>query len=329
VILVRRAFGSTTGHPALGIAMVLSSGVLFAVNGTVAKLILQAGIDPQRLTLLRATGACLGLTLLAAAMPGPAARRLRITRRELPLLVAYGLTGFFLVPMLYFVSIARIPVGIALLFEYTAPIFVALWARFGQRRRVRPRLWAGLTLCLAGLACVAEVWGDPRLDTIGVAAALACAILLGAYYVLGSHGVRGRDTVSLTGWAFAVSALAGFAYQLVIHGPGASAAGWSPLAGTAHGTPVWALAVYLIVGGSIMPYLLVVGALKHLPATSVGIIGMIEPVVAAAVAWFALDESLNPAQLAGGALLLAGVGLAETARIAEAPAVMVGESLHA
>jgi drug/metabolite transporter (DMT)-like permease len=72
-----------------------------------------------------------------------------------------------------------------------------------------------------------------------------------------------------------------------------------------------------------------VGALKHLPATSVGIIAMIESVVAGAVAWFALGEALNAAQLAGRVLLLVGVGLAETARIAQRPVVMVGESLNA
>ena len=37
-------------------------------------------------------------------------------------------------------------VGMALLREYPAPILVALWARFVQRERVRPRLWLGLAL---------------------------------------------------------------------------------------------------------------------------------------------------------------------------------------
>jgi drug/metabolite transporter (DMT)-like permease len=49
------------------------------------------------------------------------------------------------------VAIRQLPVGIALLFEYTAPVMVALWARFGQRRPVRRRLWLGLALSLAGL----------------------------------------------------------------------------------------------------------------------------------------------------------------------------------
>lgn len=297
--------------------MVLGSGLLFAVNGTVSKLVLQAGITAPQLTLLRAAGAFTGLLALSLVLR-PGVRRLSITPRELPLIAGFGLTGFFLVPMLYFVAIARLPVGIALLFEYMAPLLVALWARFGQRQRVRSRLWGGLVLSLAGLACVAEVWGDLRLDGLGVLAGLGAAVLLAFYYVLGARGVRRRDTLSLTTWAFGVSALAGLLTQAFRHpkGPGRGP-GWEPLTtSTSAGIPVTLLCAYVVVLGSIAAYLLVAGGLRHLPATSVGIIGMVEPVIAAAVAWVALDEALNAAQLTGGVLVLSGVALAETARIA-------------
>jgi drug/metabolite transporter (DMT)-like permease len=314
----------TRTRPALGVVLTIAGSLLFAVNGTASKLVLQAGLAPDQLTALRATGAFAGLLVLSLALrlapsasppspaiPGPRARRLALTRRELPLLAAYGVIGFFLVPWLYFVAISRLPVGIALLFEYTAALLVALWARFGQRRPVRPRLWAGLALSLTGLACVAEVWGDLRLNAVGVLAGFGAAVGLALYYLLGAHAIRRRDTISLNAWAFGFAALAGLLTQTVA-GPG----DWSPLGGTSHGLPVWLLCCYVIVLGSIAPYALVAAALRHLPATSVGIIGMVEPVAAAAVAWLTLGEALNPAQLAGGALILAGVALAETARIA-------------
>ncbi|MEO3775660.1 EamA family transporter [Micromonospora sp. B11E3] len=304
----------TTPRPALGVAMVLGSGVLFAVNGTVSKLVLRAGLNAQQLTLLRALGAVAGLLLLSLVLR-PGVRRLRVTPRQLPLLVAYGLTGFFLVPMLYFVAISRLPVGIGLLFEYSAPLLVALWARFGQRHRVRPRLWAGLALSLAGLGCVAEVWGELKLDGLGMLAGLGAAVFLAVYYVLGARGVAGRDTLSLCTWAFGASAVAGLLTRAVTAGVG----GWEPLAAdTDRGVPVALLCAYVVVLGSIVPYLLVAAAMRHLPATSVGIVGMVEPVLAAAVAWLVIGdgEALNPAQLGGGALVLLGVALAETARVA-------------
>jgi len=299
-------------RPALGVAMVLASGVLFGVNGTVSKLILDAGLDSPHLTLLRAVGAASGLLVLAVVVR-PGLRRLSVSVRDLPLLVTYGLAGFFAVPMLYFVAISRLPVGIALLFEYTAPLLVALWARFGQRHRVKARLWYGLALALLGLGCVAQVWqGRLNLDGIGVAAGLGAAGLLCFYYILGARGVTQRDTISLTWWAFAVSAVAGLLYAAVTGGTHVFPFGI--MGHTSHGIPVWALAIYLVLGGSVSSYLLVAAALRHLPPTSVGIIGMIEPVVASAVAWVVLREHLSPAQLAGGVLILSGVAVAETAR---------------
>jgi drug/metabolite transporter (DMT)-like permease len=293
--------------------MVVGASALFAVNGTVSKLVLRAGFDAPQLTLLRASGAFLGLLLLSLVVR-PGARRLRVHRRELPLLLVYGVAGFYLVPMLYFVAISRMPVGIALLFEYTAPLLVALWARFGQRQQVRPRLWGGLALSLAGLACVAEVWGELRLDRIGVAAGFGAAVLLAFYYVLGARGVEQRDPTSLTTYAFGAAAVVGLAVRALTAGTG----GWEPLGRSEAGVPVALLCCYVVVLGSIVPYTLIAAALRHLPATSVGILGMVEPVLAATVAWITLGagEALNAAQLAGGVLVLAGVTLAETARAA-------------
>jgi drug/metabolite transporter (DMT)-like permease len=59
---------------------------------------------------------------------------------------------------------------------------------------------------------------------------------------------------------------------------------------------------------------LVVSALRHVSATRVGIVAMLEPVAAAAVAWAWLGESLGTTQLVGGAIVLAGIVLAQTAR---------------
>ena len=289
--------------------MVIASGLLFAVNGTVSKLILGAGLGVGRLNELRATGASLGLVIIVLFLPsGP--RRLRVRRRELPLLTAYGIIGFFAVPLLYFVAISRLPVGVGLLFEYTGPLFVALWVRFGRHEPVRRRLWAGLGVALAGIFCVAQAWGTLRLDGIGVAAGLSAALMLALYYLLGEHGVAARDPMSLTCWAFGVSALLGAVVRPWWSFP------FGILTGQADGVPIWVLCLYLVPLGTIAPYALVVAALRHLPATSVGIIAMIEPVIATLVAWIVLGERLNGAQLGGGALVLAGVALAETARTA-------------
>ncbi len=78
--------------------------------------------------------------------------------------------------------------------------------------------------------------------------------------------------------------------------------------------PVWSLALWMIVLGTIVPFFLLVSALRHLNATTVGIVAMLEPVVGAVVGWAWLRESLGGTQLAGAAVVLAAIGLAQTAR---------------
>ncbi len=86
---------------------------------------------------------------------------------------------------LYFVAIERMPIGIALLIEFTAPIMVVLWVRFGWHRPVRNTIWIGLALALAGLAMVAEIWSGSTLNPVAVAAAFGAAGSLAVYYLLG------------------------------------------------------------------------------------------------------------------------------------------------
>lgn len=113
-------------RPGLGYAMVASAATLFAVNGTVSKVILGSGISSGQLTAVRCAGALIGLGLIAAATRP---RSLRVRTGDLPLLVALGI-GLAVVQWAYFFAIHRLDIGIALLIQYIAPLLVALWARF-------------------------------------------------------------------------------------------------------------------------------------------------------------------------------------------------------
>jgi drug/metabolite transporter (DMT)-like permease len=141
----------------LGYLMVASAAVLFAVNGTVSKVALGSGISTLELTQIRSTGAAAGLLAFLLVF---ARARLRVGRRELLFLVLFGVTGVAFVQWLYFVAIERLPVGIALLIQFIGPLFVALFARFVYRERIRRRIWAAHVLCNGGLACNVEVWSQ-------------------------------------------------------------------------------------------------------------------------------------------------------------------------
>ena len=111
----------------LGYSMALVAAVLFAVNGTVSKVALTGSeLTAVDYTQLRTTGAFVGLALGLAVL---ARDKLRISRRDLPFLAFYGIFSFAVVQWLYFVAIERLPIGIALLIQFSGIVLVALWAR--------------------------------------------------------------------------------------------------------------------------------------------------------------------------------------------------------
>lgn len=297
----------------VGYAMVAASALLFAVNGSVSKLALEtSGMGTLRWTELRSTGAFVGL-LVGILLVAP--HRLRVDWREARSLIAYGIVGFAAVQWLYFVAIFRLPIGIGLLLEFTAPVLVALWARFVWRERVRDRVWGALALVLIGLVLVARAWSGVTLDELGVAAGLAASVALAIYYLAGERLVVRRDPYSLVCLAIGAAAAFWAIVQPWWSFPFTSLADTVALPGSLGLTaPVWTLAVWTIVLGTIAPFVLSIGALQHLPATTVTVVATLEPVAASVVAWVWLGETLVAVQIVGGLIVLAGIFLAEAAR---------------
>jgi drug/metabolite transporter (DMT)-like permease len=300
-------------RPALGYAMVAAAATLFAVNAPVVKVIEHTGIDAQRLTQVRSTGAFAGLALLVLATRPTL---VRVTRRELVLLAALGIGGVALVQWSYFFAIHRLPIGEALLIQYVAPLLVALCARFAFDESVRARIWIALALCMTGLVLVVRLWDTGTLDRVGIAVAGVACLSYAFYLMTAERGVRRRDPVSLLAWAFLFSTLFWTVVLPWWNFPAARFGGDTSLLGrlSSWHAPLWLLVTSMIVLGTIVPFMLVVGALRHITATRVAIVAMLEPAVAIIVAWAWLGESLHAVQLAGSAATLCGVALAQTAR---------------
>jgi len=302
-------------RPWVGAAYVASAAALFAVNGSVSRQVLDADLPAQRLAEIRATGS---LAVLAVLVLLTAPARFRVRRAELPRLAAYGVIGFALVQWLYFVSIDRLPVGIGLLFEFTAPVLVLVWERIGRRRHVPPRAWLSVALSLVGLALVAEIWHGGTLDAVGVAAGLTAAAGLALYYVVGETAADERDAISLTMYAFLAASLfwalvrPWWTYPTDLLGRTVA----THVGSGSVDLPMWVLVGYVILLGSVVPFVLVVRGLVHLPATKVGVVGMLEPPFAAVIAWWWLGQALGVAQVVGGVVVLAGIFLAQTTRTA-------------
>jgi len=304
---------TTTRRPVVGYAMVLVAATLFGINGTVAKVALSSGLSSLRLTEARSAGAFAGLALIALVR-NPSS--LGVTRDELPRLALFGAVGVAFVQLFYFLAIHRLAIAIALLIQYLGPLLVAIWARTFGHEHVRRRIWVALGLSLAGLTLMVQLWSGVSLDGLGIAFAFLGAVAYAFYLLVAEAEIARRDTISLLAWGFFFATVFWSVVQPWWRFPARTVGQTVSLQGSLADVhvPVWALVLWVIVLGSIAPFTLIVGSLRHITATRAGVVAMLEPVVATIVAWAWLQESLSATQLAGAAVVLAGIGLAQTAR---------------
>ena len=276
-------------------------------------MILASGVSSLRLAEVRSTGA---VVLLGAALAILRPRSLRVRRSELPFLVFFGVCGLALVQWLYFIAIHRIEIGVSLVIQYIAPVLVAAWARFVMHEPVRRRIWVALVLALGGLSLVVDLWHGVNLDSLGVAAAIAAAFAYALYVLLAERAVGSRDPASLLAWGFLFAAIFWAVVQPWWSFPAHVVNNDVSLHGNLASLhlPVWLLMAWMVVFGTVVPFLLLVGALRHVSATRAAIIAMLEPVAGALIAYLWLSESLDPGQLVGGGIVLGAVFLAQTAR---------------
>ena len=305
--------GRVDDRAKLGYLMVAVAATLFAVNGTVSKVVLGSGLSSLELTQIRSTGAAAGFLAFILLF---ARATLRVGRRELLFLVVFGITGIGFVQWLYFIAIDHLPVGIALLIQFLGPLLVALFARFVYHERIRRRIWGALVLCIVGLSVVVEFWSGLAYSTIGITAALGAAFALAAYILMAERERKHRDPASLSFYGFFFATLFWAVINPLWQFP------WDVLGDTVslqgnlseYSAPVWVLVAFIVVIGTMVTFTLLTGALRHIPATRASIVATLEPVIATIVAWLWLGESFGTAQLIGGAVVLAGILLAQTAR---------------
>lgn len=292
----------------------LFGSLFFAISSIPAKIAMEAGLSAWRLTQIRTTGAFLILFLYVYAIKK---KSLRIKRKELPVLIVFGLFGFAAVNLLYFLAIQRLNVGIALIIEFTAPIWVVLWLRFIQKRIVSKLMWWGLVIGLTGLVLIAQVWRGLTLDGLGVLFALLCAFALAIYFLVGEKLVGVKSSEATMAWGLGVSSAFFAIIQPWWTFPFEQLQSVIQLTGrfSQISLPTYYLVFWVIVFGTAVPYFLVLTGLRGLSAATTSAIGMSEPVFGGIFAWIVLYEKLNFIQSLGAIVVLVGIYLANRARL--------------
>jgi drug/metabolite transporter (DMT)-like permease len=292
----------------------VTGAVFFSFNGVISTLVLDH-LSPFRLTQVRCIGAFAILFLIVASSNF---QSLKATRSEVPTLILLGIVGFAAVQAGYFLGIQRgVPLSLVLIIEFTAPIWIVLWIRFVRKKAVPGGMWAGIALSFIGLIFIAKVWDGLTFDLLGIIGALISAFALAVYFLVGSKVGEKRSAQSITVWGLGMAGLTWAIVMPVWKFPFDVFTMDMNLQGIFDGTflPGWVLIAWIIVMGTIVPYLFVVGGLRRLSPSTSSVIGMIEPVLAGAFAWIWLAQSWAPIQLSGAAIVLVGIYIADKAKI--------------
>ena len=278
-----------------GYLYVSAAALLFAVSGTVAKSLFNAGLTPYHLIQLRTTLAFGGLwawLLLRDPL------LLRISVKDLPYFIGLGVLGIGSAQFFYLFAISKINVATAILLHYTGPVFVALYLILFQAHKPEFRTFTAITGTLVGCFLVVGAY-DLQLvssNRLGILAGLLAAVSFAVYSVLSERGMRKYSpwTVLLYGMLFAA-----MMWNLL-----------SPPFGAftqRHSALQWVGIVFIAIFGTIIPFGLYFQGVKRIQPTHASITATLEPISAGIVAALFLGEAMLPLQVLGGGLVIASI----------------------
>ncbi len=211
--------------------------------------------------------------------------RQHLSAAQWRVLLPYGAV-LGLMNVVFYLSLARIPLGLAVTLEFVGPLGVAVLGS----HRVVDVTW--VVLAAAGIALVTP-WAGGGVDPLGVLLALGAGACWASYIVLG-----GRVSRMVPG---GVAVAIGLVVAACVALPAAIATG-----GFARVTPgLFAAGLGVAILSSALPYSLEMVALKELPARTFGILMSLEPAMAALAGWLFLHETLSPRQWLAVALVVA------------------------
>jgi drug/metabolite transporter (DMT)-like permease len=289
----------------LGYLLAATAAALWALNGSLARFLLDDGVSALRLAQLRSL---LSWVLLVAVVAAARPNLLRVRRADVPQLAFLGIAGLAAVHATYFLAIGRLEIGAALTIQYLGPLLILVWLRVVHGRHLRRGLWAAAALSLTGSFLVVRAYDVRSLDALGVAAAVAAAVAFAVYLVASERAGRRHHPITTLAWGFGFASL----FWAIVQPPW-----WFPFDRFGSlGNVLLGLGVAVI--GTLLPFLCMVAAVRHIPSPRAAVVATLEPVLAAVIAYFVHDQALAPAQIAGGLVVVAAVVWVQLQRVSVA-----------
>ncbi len=281
--------------PRLGYIYVMIAALLWAVSGSSAKFLFNSGVTPFQLVQLRLTISSVLLFLVLLIW-----RRnlMRIMPGDLFYFVFFGAVVMATVQFAYLFAISKINVAAAILLQYLAPAFIAIYSFIFAKEK--PGLITVLSIAVAITGCYLVVGAYNlnlfSLNKAGIIAGILSAIAFAWYSIQGEYGMRKYDPLTVIFFSLFFGAVT----WNILH---------PPLESFFHArSPIqWVLILYIGVFGTVVPFGFYFQGINLIRSTRASITGTLEPITAAAISYFFLNEILEFWQMAGGIMVIASI----------------------
>lgn len=286
-----------------GLLLGVTSALAFSSSGPVMKPLFEAGWSLSAALLVR-----MGVSglILAPALVLAIRRQPGLLRRSWLTIVGFGLTAVAGCQIFFFAAMQRMPVAVALLIQYLAPVLLVGLAWLRSRRAPSRLVMAGSVIAIVGLVLVVDI-GGARFDLVGSLLALGACVCVGAYFLIAERAGDDLPPLALASGGLltgtVLMAVLGMTGALPFAAPAVIVA-----LGSLH-VPWWAALLWVAGVATTIGYAFGVIAVPRIGSRVASFVGLSEVLFALGFAWLLLSETPAPVQFVGGALILAGVVL--------------------
>lgn len=291
-------------HYALaGALMALVAAIGFSGKAILVKLAYRYGVDAVTLLALRMVFS-VPLFLAAAAWSVTRSHLAPVQKRDWVAIALLGLIGYYLSSLLDFAGLAHISASLERLVLFLYPTMVVLMTAALNKQRIRHHEQWALALSYLGIALVFVQDLGHAQGNIALGSLLVFGSTLSySAYLIGAGSVIGRvGAFRFTAYAMLVASAATLLQFALTH----------PLTVLRQPAPVYGLSMAMAVFSTVLPVFLLSAGIKRIGAGSAALIGSVGPVSTIFMALWFLGEHITVIQLAGSALVLAGVLMVST-----------------
>jgi len=278
----------------LGYLLAALAALFWASSGTAAKYLFLSGITAFELVQMRTTlAACIILAWLAVRNRA----LLAVERKDWPYFITLGI-GLAAVQFTYLLAISKIQVAAAILIQYQAPLFVALYTLVVLRVMLPPAVFAAMAGSLFGCWLVVGGYNLDllALNRVGLLSALASAVSFAWYTVRCEYGMQRYSpwTVVFYGLLFAAVT------WNILHPP---LTGFLKPSGAAQ----WGCVLVVGLLGTVLAFICYNEGINRIGAARASITATLEPITAGLIAWVLLGETMEHWQVLGAALVIVSI----------------------